>query len=257
MKIDRRIAYKIVLDTETCPMDKDFEGVSPYNMLTYNMGWAVTDKRGITYRTRSYINKDVFFKEKELMNSAYYANKIPQYMEQIEKGEIIVASWYEIMKALKEDIAEFEVEQIYAHNMRFDYGTTVTTQRWLTKSKYRYVFPKGIEICDTLKMANDVIGKMPTYRKFCEENGFLTKTGRLSMTAENLYRFITNDPTFIESHTALEDVLIEKEILAYCYKQHKKMCRKLWEQGLTSPPQSGIIKKNNKGKQPLKKIKKS
>lgn len=229
MKIDRRISYKLVLDTETCPIDKDLDVVSPYNMFTYDMGWAVVDKRGNVYRTRSFINKDIFFKEKDLMNSAYYANKIPKYMEDIANGIRIVASWYEILKTLREDMAEFNIIQVYAHNMRFDYGTTVTTQRWLTKSKYRYVFPYGTEICDTLKMANDVIGKMPTYRRFCEEHNLFTKTGRLSMTAENLYRFIINDPTFKEEHTALEDVLIEKEILAYCYKQKKKMRRKLWE----------------------------
>ena len=78
-------------------------------------------------------------------------------------------------------------------------------------------------------MARDVILKMPTYKKFCEENGLLTKNGRLSASAENLYKFITKDTTFVESHTGLEDVLIEKEILAYCFKQHKKMRRKLWE----------------------------
>ena len=229
MKIDRRISYKLVLDTETCTIDKDFKEVSPYNMFTYDMGWAVVDKRGKVYRTRSFINKDIFFKEKDLMNSAYYANKIPQYMEDIANGTRIVASWYEILKTLREDMAEFNIIQVYAHNMRFDYGTTVTTQRWLTKSKYRYVFPYVTEICDTLKMANDVIGKMPTYRRFCEEHNLFTKNGRLSMTAENLYRFIINNPTFKEKHTALEDVLIEKEILAYCFKQHKKMRRKLWE----------------------------
>lgn len=229
MRIDRRISYKLVLDTETCPIDKDFEGVSPYNMFTYDIGWAVVDKRGHVYRTRSFINKDVFFREKDLMQSAYYSKKIPQYLEDIENGSRVVASWYEIVKTLREDIAEFEISQVYAHNMRFDYGTTVTTQRWLTKSKYRYFFPYGVEICDTLKMANDVIGKMPTYKRFCEEHNLFTKTSRLSMTAENLYRFIINDPTYKEEHTALEDVLIEKEILAYCYKQKKKMRRKLWE----------------------------
>jgi hypothetical protein len=56
----------------------------------------------------------------------------------------------------------------------------------------------------------------------------MTKNGRLSMTAENLYRFIINDPEYVEEHTALEDVMIEKEILAYCYRQHKKMDKKLW-----------------------------
>ena len=28
-KIDKRVKYRIVLDCETCPCDKDFEGVSP------------------------------------------------------------------------------------------------------------------------------------------------------------------------------------------------------------------------------------
>ena len=113
--------------------------------------------------------------------------------------------------------------------MRFDHGTLNTTERWLTKSKYRYFFPSEYVICDTLKMARDVILKMPTYKRFCIENGYVTKNGQLRATAEILYRFIKKDNDFVESHTALEDVLIEKEILAYCFKQHKKMRRLLWE----------------------------
>jgi hypothetical protein len=50
----------------------------------------------------------------------------------------------------------------------------------------------------------------------------------LRFTAEILFRFISKDNTFVESHTGLEDVMIEKEILAYCFKQHKKMERHLW-----------------------------
>ena len=145
------------------------------------------------------------------------------------KKTILRKSWKSIRWILLDTMKKYNINEVYAHNMRFDYGTTVTTQRWLTKSKYRYVFPYGTEICDTLKMANDVIGKMPTYRRFCEEHNLFTKNGRLSMTAENLYRFIINDPTFKEEHTALEDVLIEKEILAYCFKQHKKMRKNVWE----------------------------
>ena len=226
--MDRRINYKIVLDTETCPVDKDFDVVTPQNMWVYDCGWAVVDKRGKVYKTRSFINADIFLNEKELMNSAYYANKIPMYWEQIESGERILTSFYNIRKALLEDIKEFEVTEVFAHNMRFDYGTLNNTQRWLSKSKYRYFFPYGIEICDTLRMARDVIAKMPTYKRFCEENGYLTKNGQLRLTAEIIYRFITKDNDFVESHTGLEDVMIEKEILAYCYKQHKKMEKRLW-----------------------------
>ena len=227
-KIDRRISYKIVLDTETCPVDKTIETVQPWNMWTYDCGWAVVDKRGEVYKTRSFINSEIFIHEKELMKSSYYAKKIPQYWEDIKAGRRILASFYEIRKALIEDIAEFEVKEVFAHNMRFDLGTLNTTQRWLTKSKYRYFLPYGMEVCDTMRMARDVIGKMPTYKRFCEKNGYLTANGKPSMKAEHLYRYISKDNDFVESHTGLEDVMIEKEIMAYCYRQHKKMKRQLW-----------------------------
>lgn len=226
--MDRRISYKIVIDTETCPLDRDYQGVVPSNMFVYDVGWIVTDKRGKVYKSRSFINADIFLGEMGLMKSAYYADKIPSYWEEIRNGERILTSFYNIRKALFDDVAEYEVEEIYAHNMRFDYGTLNNTQRWETKSKYRYFFPYGIKICDTMKMASDVILKMPTYRKFCEENGYLTKNNQMRKTAEILYRFISKDNDFVEVHKGLDDVMIEKEIMAYCFKQHKKMRRELW-----------------------------
>ena len=59
-KIDRRIAYRIVLDTETCPVDKELNEVVPTNMWTYDCGWAVVDKRGKVYKVRSFVNADIF-----------------------------------------------------------------------------------------------------------------------------------------------------------------------------------------------------
>ena len=163
------------------------------------------------------------------MQSSYYAEKIPKYWDDIASGKRILTSFYEIRMTLKNVCERYNVKKIFAHNMRFDYGTLNNTQRWLTKSKYRYFFPYGLEICDTLKMARDVICKMPSYRRFCEENGYLTARNQLRVTAEILYRFITKDNNFIESHTGLEDVMIEKEICHYCYRQHKSMRTGLWE----------------------------
>jgi hypothetical protein len=78
-------------------------------------------------------------------------------------------------------------------------------------------------------MARSVLGAMPTYLRFCEENGYLTSTGKPRFTAEICYRFISKNNDFVESHTGLEDVEIETEILRYCRKQHKTMKKVLWE----------------------------
>ena len=225
--MDKRINYKIVLDTETCPLEQTDE-VTPWNMFVYDIGWAIVDKRGKVYKTQSFINADIFLDEKELMKSAYYSEKIPKYWEDIKSGTRQLKSFYNIRKQLLEDIAEYRVKEIYAHNMRFDYGTLQNTQRWLTKSKYRYFFPKGIEICDTLKMARQVLKDSKMYRVWCEQNGYITKNNQCRFSAEVLYRYITGNDDFIESHTGLEDVMIEKDILAYCYSRHKKMVRQLW-----------------------------
>ena len=228
-KIDRRRHYIIVLDTETANTFTDENGnLDTSSTLVYDMGWAVTDKHGNIYRKKSFVNSDIFFHEAELMKSAYYANKIPKYLEDIEAGKRIVANTYGIRSALLNDIADFAVDTVCAHNARFDYNSLNSTERWTTKSKYRYFLPYGITVWDSLKMARSVIGKMPTYRKFCEDNGYITKNNQLRFTAEILYRFISRDNDFIESHTGLEDVEIEAQIMAYCFRQHKAMVKELW-----------------------------
>ena len=218
----------IVMDTETCPVKK-MDAVLPSNMWTYDMGWSVVDIDGTPLVDRSFIVAEIFLREAERMKSAYYAKKILQYWEDIKSGKRILTSWYNIRKILLADIEEYGIKRVFAHNARFDYGTLNQTHKHITNGKYYYFFPKEIQVCDTLKMSRDVIGKMPTYKKFCAENGYLDKLGRPRHTAEILYRFITKDNDFVESHTALEDVMIEKEILAYCYRQHKKMRVLLYE----------------------------
>ena len=228
MKIDRRISYKIMLDVETCPLDKDFEGVCPHNMWVYDIGFAVIDNRGKIYETYSYIVKDIFFGEKELMKSSYYANKLPQYYDDIRNGSRIVKSWYEIRQILADVMAKYNATVVIAHNARFDDIATKNTQKWLTKSKYRYFLQYETEVWDTLKMCHDTVAKQPSYRRYCERNGYLTKNNQVRLTAEIVYRYISGNEEFVESHTGLEDVLIESQIFAYCMRQHKAMRKKLY-----------------------------
>lgn len=194
----------------------------------YNVAWAIIDLHGNVYARYNFVNKDIF-RDASLMSSAYYVEKIPQYLEQIAAGEIKVASWFEIRMALLESCREFGVKAIIAHNARFDYRSCTTTQRYETASKYRYFFPKGVEIWDTLAMSRDVIVSKASYKKFCIENGYICKNGQPRATAEILYRYISGEQGFEEAHRAMEDVEIEMQIFWYCVRQHKAMRRKAFK----------------------------
>ena len=236
-KIDFRHRYVLVIDTETANTIADENGnLDMSNVLMYDCGWAVVDTHSGVYVERSYVNRDVFCEERDLMRSAYYAKKIPQYCAELQAGKRKMATTYEIRQQMLEDMETYHTNIVVAHNARFDLNALNTILRYTTKSKYRYWFPYGTEIWDTMKMARDVIHKMQTYKDFCERHNLKTKNGRLSTTAESLYKFIIQDPTFEESHTGLEDVQIEREIMFYCYRQHKPMRKQLFENQADPPP---------------------
>ena len=202
----------IVLDTETTnSLDDPF---------TYDIGWAVIDlETEKVLKTESYAVAEVFL-DKELMASAYFIDKVPSYWEEIKSKDRKLARLFTIRKSLIADCKAFHVTEIYAHNARFDYLSCNTTQRFLTSSKWRYFFPYGTIICDTLKMAKEAFKDDESYREFCVENGYLTQYGQNRYTAEVIYRFLTGNTNFEEVHKGIDDVMIEKDILLACRKRN-------------------------------------
>lgn len=228
-KIDFRHHYLVGADTETCNTISDNGKLDMSNVLIYDLGLVACDTKGRIYEEISLVIKEIFYGMKDLMQSAYYSHKIPQYEQEIAEGKRKVVSWYEAMQILKTLQRKYKTNIMFSHNARFDYNAMNITQRYLTKSKYRYAIPYGTEYWDTLKMARDVICKEKKYIEFCMENGFVTKhkTPRPKATAEILYRYLTQDLEFEESHTGLEDVRIETLILAHCLAKGDKEMRKL------------------------------
>ena len=225
MNIDRRKHYILCLDTEATNCIQEGWKISK-NSLPYDIGFAVMDTHGMIYDKYSYVNSDVFYGMPELMESAYYANKLPRYREEIACGLRTVADTWEIRRKMFEVCEAYGIKEVVAHNASFDYDTLNNIVRYLTGSKVRYWFPFGtVEWWDSMKMAQSVICKMPTYKAHCKDTLGLS---RASAKAENLYRWIIQDPDFTEAHTGLEDVLIESQIVAYCYRQHKTMNKRLF-----------------------------
>ena len=218
-KLDLRKTMYNTIDTETCPIVPS-EKVDAHNMLVYDIGWRNYDKQNNAYITRSFIVEEIFYGEKEKMASSYYADKLPQYYKDIEDGKRIVKPFDEIVKIYREDLKKYNVKHISAHNAYFDYTALRTTAKYLN-AKYQYFFPREIALWDTMKMARDTICKNKTYQYF-------TAKGLKSAKAEHLYKYISQNENFKESHTGLEDTEIESEILLACLRSHKKMRKNLW-----------------------------
>lgn len=197
----------IILDTETtndidCP-------------LVYDFGFAVIDETGKVYASYSYVNADIFCDD-ELMKTAFFADKIPQYWNDIKSSSRILKSFFEIERIFRKVCNEWNINTFVAHNARFDYKALQNTKRYITTSRFRFFFPWGSRFVDTLKLSREVFANNDDYHEFCISNNYVTKRNENRYTAEVIYRFLTNDNNFEEEHTGLADCMIEKEILRHC-----------------------------------------
>lgn len=209
----------IVLDIETTNSVDD--------PIAYDIGFAVIDREGKVYESYSCVVADVFL-DKELMSSAYFIDKVPQYWEDIKSGKRILRRFKTIRSILHDVCMQYDIKIIVAHNCRFDYRGCNLTQRFLTNSRWRFFFPYGVEMWDSLKMSREIFKDDEDYKKFCFDNQYLTKRNQCRYTAEILYRYLTGNIDFAESHTGLEDVLIEKEIFCECLRRSPDIDGRLW-----------------------------
>ena len=219
MKVDRRKKYYLVLDVESAN--------TLQQPLVYDIGYSVVDKKGNIYYSKSHAITDLFFDEKkifnndELMNSAYYSKKLPQYFEQ--KGKWKFNPFLKVRKDILKIMKEFNINTVCAYNCSFDRNALNTTLRYITKSKLKWFFPYGTEFQCIWNMACQVICTQKRYIEMAIENNWFTKSGNMLTNAEKVWSYLINDKDFEEEHTGLEDVKIEVQIMARCLAQHKPM----------------------------------
>ena len=224
-KIDRRKNYSLMIDVETT------NGLD--EPLVYDIGAMIIDNDFNTYETVSYLVSEIFLsnsKENSLMNTAYYSWKVPLYAQKIQDNEIKINDFMSIRTEIINLMNKYNIKTCIAHNGRFDYKALNTTIRYLTGSKIRNYFKYDTEWLCTMTMAKDTLCKEKGYMNWCrrkpEER--LTPTGRISMKAENIYKYISGDYDFIEEHTGLADARIEAYIYWYARQKRQKMNKSIF-----------------------------
>lgn len=213
--MSRQKEHFLIVDVETCN--------SLEEPLVYDIGYAICDNEGNIKSSGSYMVAEVFLNMRDVMQSAYYKEKIPAYWEDIKNGTRKVLGIYTIRRIILEDMKKYNVKKVGAYNMSFDRRALNTTLRYCSKSFTRYFFRFGTEYFCIWHMACQVIMARKTYIDFALKNGLISDKGNIFTNAECCYKFLKNQLDFAESHTGLEDVKIETEILAECYRKHKKM----------------------------------
>jgi hypothetical protein len=200
----------MVIDTETAN--------SVEQPLPYDFGWAVVDTNsGEVVETASYVCAEIFC-DKTMMEQAYFAEKIPAYWKEIKQGQRKLTSFLKIRKALWACLKTYGIKQVCAYNMGFDRRATNNDTRFLTSSFLRWFFPYNVEFVCIWHMACTSFLNTLDYVNYATIHGFVSEAGNIQTSAECAYRFLTGDADFAESHTGLEDVLIEVAILLNCLK---------------------------------------
>ena len=207
--------YFIVLDTETANTIEQ--------PLPYDIGWVVCDRNGNIYEERSFIISETFIGMKDVMKSAYYAEKIPQYWEDIKCGKREIKPMWAIRKLMLEDMKKYKTKRVGAYNMGFDKRALNNLMRYHSKSWCRWWFPFGTEYFDIWNFACSTLLNTKSYIDFALKNGLVSDCGNIQTSAECAYRFVTKDETFTEEHKGLDDCKIEVAVMASCYKTHKKI----------------------------------
>ncbi len=188
-KIDKRLAMKLILDTETTYENKE----------VFDIGWLICDKNARVYEAREFLVQENFNK------TFYYKTKRPLYVEKIENLSLRILPKAEILEILLKDIVTYGAK-VFAYNSDFDQDAL--NRLWDYELPMTDIFPYAYNIA--------------TQKSYLRQNR-RTPKGNMTMTAENIYQYISLNNEFEEEHTALADCYIEMAILLRALRQHKKV----------------------------------
>lgn len=193
----------LIVDTETA---NGLEAPMPYDL-----GYCIIDENFNVLVERSFVISEIFF-DHEMMASAFYAEKMPQYWQDIKDKKRKIVRACTARRIVWEDMKKYNVKEVGAYNMSFDRRAIKNDIRFITGSSLRWFFPYDTKYFCIWNMACTSILQTPDYINFCLKNELLSAKGNILTSAEAVHRYLTDNMEFSESHTGLEDVMIEKEI---------------------------------------------
>lgn len=216
----------MVLDTETAPTVKHADRrAHPETSLVYDLGWVIVDGNTLEIvKDISLVIADTFCNP-HLMNSAYYAQKLPQYNEGagfVEHREWYTMSFLAAWQRFQEEIENYNIKRVWAWNVQFDNKALDNSIAHYSNGFVTSFLPESAKYGDAWDYVCSRLCNTKKYVKWCIEHGFVSPKGNPKTSAEVVYRYLQEQPDFIERHTANSDARIEAEMLIHAKRSHKK-----------------------------------
>lgn len=193
----------MVFDTETTSLDKPF---------CYDLGGVLYNtETGEILDTFSFIIQQVWH-NLPLFESSYYKEKRELYIKKMRGRTAELTKFGYATQKILRLAQKHEVQAVFAYNSPFDDRVLNFNCDW-----YKVINPiEHLPLYDIRAAVHSKIAFNPQFQIFCKNHELFTESGNYSTTAENVYKYITNNAEYVEEHTGLEDSLIELQILVNC-----------------------------------------
>lgn len=201
----------LTLDTET-PGLQD---------CVYDFGFVIHNKKGEAVFSYQALVDEIFTNPKK-MTKAHFAKKVfTHYAGMLDRQEIRLLPWMQILRDFREVLADFDVDIISAYNLGFDLRALKRTNEKLGDGLP--MCTSALDLIDVWQFACETILNSATYKHIARDLGWVSEAGNIRTSAEMAFRFTSDNFGFIEDHTALSDALIESQILADCFATKQKI----------------------------------
>jgi hypothetical protein len=204
-------------------MDTETYIYQPFGQVIFDLAFGLHDKQGNMIDCLNYLVRETMTIS-DAKCAHYQAKHYTHYIPALDAQEIRLMPWNDIVDELHYIITENNVDAICAYNLPFDLTALRNTELAVNGD----ISEKMQDILNWKKLciwnfSCKTIAKSRKYKNASAIYNWTTRTGNVLTNAECVYKFVSGNPDFVESHTAKEDVAIEAQILAHCYNRKTKV----------------------------------
>ena len=205
------MAKYLVLDTETTG------GLG--HPLAYDVGGVVMEENGYIVERFHWAVLEIIGNP-ALMASAFYAEKMPLYWQEVYKGHIRPLYFSDILRKITALVDFHDIAAIAAYNAGFDNRSMTETCEYLFDNKNW--LNRDVPIWDIWAGACNSVLNTEKFIKWAVKTQNFSEKMNPRTNAEVCFQYITGNGKFAEEHTGGRDAEIEAAILAAILRRKKR-----------------------------------